>query len=148
MSDVVQQTSEALVAILDAAPAVLALTGRAAGADNIVAWVEDEDAPMLVPALPILAYAFLGDALGPIQNTRALRYRLIAAARDASVASALAETAVAALTYAALAAALAPAGLDAFVLSATRSQDAPETAAQRGGTPGVHRHDLDLVLVV
>lgn len=143
MSDAIEQVSVALVAIIDAAPAVLALTGRAAGDANIVAWAKDGER-MIVRALPVLAYAFLDERDGPIMNTRALVFRFTAAARDAATASALAETAKDALTYNALVAA----GVDAFVLTAARSQDAPPTAAssEDGGT--VHRHDLDVVIVV
>lgn len=140
----IQELTTALVAVLDSAPAVLALTGRAAGADNIVAWVEDPDVPMLVPALPVLAYAFLdASEYGPIEGTRRYVFQLTAAADTQAAAHALAETAIAALTYAALLAA----GVDAYVERANPSREAPETAAAGGGSEGVYRTNLDVTIV-
>lgn len=50
-TDVVQAITEAIVGVLEGAPEVTTITGRAAGSDNVIAWNSLATAP-----LPVLVY--------------------------------------------------------------------------------------------
>lgn len=131
-TDIVQRTSDALVAILDTAPAVVAITGRA----NVNVVPFDDFADVTLPAL---AYIDITSAIaGGIGDTRRVIYQFTAGGSSKDVVNALLEAVENTLTapnfYAA--------GLDAYM------QD-----FLRRGTPGDTEEgyfsaDMDVTLIV
>ena len=136
MTAPLQRVREALVAVLDAAPGIVAITGRPNA--NIVAWADLS----LESDLPILAYQVVSlvQITGSGDQRRA-RIQLTAAARDdEAIAQELLNAASIALTTPALAALAAP-------LDACRIQsDEQVLAGDFELAEQVARADMDVVL--
>jgi hypothetical protein len=131
-TDIVQRTSEAVVAMLDTAPDIVALTSRANG--NVIPFDDLADA-----ALPVIAYIDVTSAIaGGIGDTRRVILQFTAAGSTKAVVNALLEAVENNLTTTKFYAA----GLDAYM------QD-----FLRRGTPGDTEEgyfsaDMDVTLIV
>lgn len=111
-SDIIQQSREAIVAVLDAYPPIQALTGRSSG--NVVAWN-----PEAVVELPVIAYQFVtGPELAADGDTRELLFQFSASGEDESTAHELLGAVEQALSQLAFLALSPP--FDAFVARSIR----------------------------
>lgn len=134
-TDIIQRTSDALVAILDTNAAVVAITGRANV--NIVPYDDIADV-----TVPILAYLDVtGANAGGIGDTRRVVFQFTAAASSKAIANALLEAVENGLTPQAFTAA----GLDACIDPANR----PTRRGKPGDTEeGYFEADVDVTLIV
>lgn len=130
-TDIVQRVREAIVAALDARPAVVALTGRAAG--NVVPWRTRGEAE-----LPRIAYLVVGGPrVGGVGDNRRLVVQFSCFAEDEATANALVEQVEAGFTTLTLN--TLPTPLDARVEDLTRRDTGEDEEA---------RADLDITLLV
>ena len=129
-TDLLQRVKEAIVAILDTAAGIVAITERPDG--NIVPWKDLSDA-----TLPVLAYFIVtANEIGGIGDTRQVDIQFTASASDDSVVNALLEQVE--LTF--VEPAFAAQNLNAYVSSRSRQPSPDEEDVQRG--------DLDISIIV
>lgn len=134
-TDIIQRTTEAMVAALDTNSAIVAITGRANG--NVIPFDDFGDA-----TLPTIAYMDVtGANAGGIGDTRRVVYQFTAGAKSRSVANALLEAVENGLTPQAFTAA----GLDACIDPENR----PSRRGKAGDTEeGYFEADVDVTLLV
>lgn len=141
-TDIVQRTSESIVAVLDRAPAIVSLTSRAARNVRPFTEVLDDMAGDGEPTLPVVGYMFVAAEYVPMApgDWRRLTYQFTTAAATLAESHALCEAIEDTLTSLALANATPT--CNAYVESRTRRGREPDESASILGV------DLEVVLVV
>lgn len=137
MSERVQQVREAVVAILDTHASVVALTGRASG--NVVPWDDLGDGHV-----PAIAYQFVADDFGPIENSRAIQMQFTAVASSETAANELIALVMTLLTWSAFNALATP--LDAYVENVVR-EGVPRDTDLPAGMSERCRADANITIV-